>query len=88
MLLLDQKHVLTEQMMIRMLKKLKEQNKCVINRILLKFNDYKNCLFKNEIILKSQKRFKSEAHCVYTDEVNKIVLSSNDDRRFVVMIVM
>ena len=71
-----------------MLKKLKEQNKCVINRICLKFNDYWNCLFKNEIILKSQQRFKSEAHCVYTEEVNKITLSSNDDRRFVVMIVM
>ena len=27
--------------------------KCVIKRI-IKFNDYKNCLFKNEIILKSQ----------------------------------
>ena len=71
-----------------MLKKLKEQNKCVINRILLKFNDYRSCLFKNEIILKSQQRFKSEAHFVYTEEVNKITLSSNDDRRFVVMIVM
>ena len=88
MLLLGQKHILTEQIMIRMLKKLKEQNKCVINRILLKFNDYRNCLFKNEIILKSQQRFKSEAHFVYTEEVNKITLSSNDDRRFVVMIVM
>ena len=30
------------------------------------FNDYKNCLFKNEIILESQKRFRSEAHCVYS----------------------
>ena len=88
MLLLGQKHILTEQIMIRMLKKLKEQNKCVINRILLKFNDYRSCLFKNEIILKSQQRFKSEAHFVYTEEVNKITLSSNDDRRFVVMIVM
>ena len=31
-------------------KKLKE-NKCVMKRI-LKFNDHKNCLFKNEIKLK------------------------------------
>ena len=30
------------------------------------FNDYKNCLFKNKIILESQKRFRSEAHCVYS----------------------
>ena len=49
-------------------KKAEETKKCVIKRI-LKFNDYKNCLFKNEIILKSQQRFKSEAHCVYTEEI-------------------
>ena len=30
---------------------------------------------------KSQQRFKSEAHCVYTEEINKIVLSSNDEKR-------
>ena len=64
-------------MMIAMLKKL---TKCVIKRI-LKFNDYKNCLFKNEIMLKSQQTLKSEAHCVYIKEVNKIALSSNDDKR-------
>ena len=41
----------------------------------------KNCLFKNEIILKSEQIFKSEAHCVYTEEINQIVLSSNNDKR-------
>ena len=61
-------------------KKAKGTKKCVIKRI-LKFNDYKNCLFKNEIILKSQQRFKSEAHCVYTEEIDKVALSSNDDKR-------
>ena len=40
----------------------------------------KNCLLNNEIILKSQQRFKSEAHNVYTEEINKIVLSINDDK--------
>ena len=34
-------------------KKAKGTKKCVIKRI-LRFNDYKDCLFKNEIILKSQ----------------------------------
>ena len=62
-------------------KKAKGTNKCVFKRI-LKFNDYKNCLFKNEIILKSQQRFRSQTHCVYTKEVNKTALSSNDDKRF------
>ena len=61
-------------------KKAKGTKKCVIKRILM-FNDYKNCLFKNEIMLKPQRRFKSEAHCIYSEEVNKIALSSNDDKR-------
>ena len=47
----------------------------------LNFQEYKNCLMNNKVILKSQQRFKSEAHNVYTDEVNKIALSSNDDER-------
>ena len=47
----------------------------------MKFNDYKNCLLNNEIILKSQQRFNSEAHNVYTEKINKIALSSNDDKR-------
>ena len=47
--------------------------KYVIKRT-LKFDDYKDCLVKNESILKSQQRFKSEAHYVYTEEVNKIAL--------------
>ena len=61
-------------------KKAKETKKCVIKRI-LKFNDYKNCLLDNEIILQSQQRFKSESHNVYTEETNKIALSSNNDKR-------
>ena len=52
-------------------------NKCV----LLKFNDYKNCFVNNKIKLKSQQRFKREAHILYTEKINKITLSSNDDKR-------
>ena len=61
-------------------KKAKGTKKCVIKRR-LKFSDYKDCLLNNEIILKSQQRFKSERYGVYIDEVNKIALSSNDDKR-------
>ena len=61
-------------------KKAKGTKKCVIKRR-LKFNDYNDCLLNNEIILKSQQRFKNEAHDVYTEEINKIALSSNDDKR-------
>ena len=34
------------------------------NKQRLKFNDYKNYLLNNEIILKSKQGFKSEAHNV------------------------
>ena len=60
-------------------KKGKGTKKCVIKTV-LRFNDYKDCLLNNEIILKSQQRFKSETRNVYADDVNKIALSSNDDK--------
>ena len=36
----------------------------------------------DEIILKSQQRFKSEVHNVHIEKINKIALSSNDDKQF------
>ena len=45
------------------------------------FENYKNSLFNDKIILKSQLRFKSNHHDVYREEVNKIALSRNDDKR-------
>ena len=66
--------------MVIVIKGLREQKKYVIKQR-LKFNDHKNCLLNNEIILKSQQRFKSEAYNVYTEEINKVALSSNNDKR-------
>ena len=60
-------------------KKAKGTKKYVIKRR-PKFKNYKDCLLNNEIILKSQQRFKSEAHNLYTEEISKIALSSNDDK--------
>ena len=60
-------------------KKTKGTKKFVIKKE-LKFNDYKDCLLNNKTALKSQQRFKSERHDVYTEEINKIALSSNDDK--------
>ena len=57
-----------------------EVKKCIIKRELM-FENYKDCLFNGEAILKSQQRFKSDRHKVYTEEVNKIALSSDDDKR-------
>ena len=47
----------------------------------LVFKKYKDCLFNDKRILKSQQRFKKDYHNVYTEQINKIVLSSNDDKR-------
>ena len=38
-------------------------------------------MFNDKIILKSQQRFKSYHHNIYTEEINKIARSSNDDER-------
>ena len=61
-------------------KKAKGIKRCVIKHRLM-FGNYKDPLFNNKTILKSQLRFKSDHHNVYTEEVNKIALNSNDDKR-------
>ena len=66
------------------MKKAKGTKKCVIKKM-LKLEDYKKCLFDNEPMLKSQQRFKSENHEVCTENINKIALSSNDDKRIVAL---
>ena len=63
-------------------KKAKGTKKCVIKRM-SKFDDYKNCLLKDQILLKSQQRFISKKHDAYTENINKIALSNNDDKRIV-----
>ena len=63
-------------------KKAKGTKKYVIKRM-IKYNDYKNCLLNGEVVLKSQHRFKSKGHDVYTENINKIALSSNDDKRLI-----
>ena len=45
------------------------------------FELYKYCLFNEETMVKTQQRFKSDYRNVYTEEINKIALSSNDDKR-------
>ena len=47
---------------------------------MLKYDDYKDCKSHDKIILKSQQRFKSDHHNVYIEQINKIALSSNDDK--------
>ena len=61
-------------------KKAKGTKKCVIKQKLM-FENYKDCLFNNKTVYRSQERFRSYYHVMYTEEVNKIALSSNDDKR-------
>ena len=62
-------------------KKAKGTKKCVIKKEIL-FKNSVDSLFENEALLRSQHRFRSDHHKVYTEEVNnKIALSSNDDKR-------
>ena len=45
------------------------------------FENYTDCLLNNKNVYRSQQRFKSYNHDVYTEEVNETALSSNDDKR-------
>ena len=61
-------------------KRAKGTKKCVIKKDLT-FENYKESVLKNKIIIRSQLRFKSDHHNVYTEEIDKIAISSNDDKR-------
>ena len=61
-------------------KRAKGTKKCIIKREIM-FEHYKDCLFNSKTIIKSQQRFRRDHHNVYTEEVNKIAISSNDDKR-------
>ena len=63
-------------------KKAKGTKKWAINQM-IKFDDYKNCLLNDKILLKSQQRFISTKHDVYNENVNKIALSNDDDKKIV-----
>ena len=60
----------------------KGTKKCIIKKK-IKFNGYKKCLFSDKLILRSQQKFISKKHDVYTENVNIIALSNNDDKRIV-----
>ena len=61
-------------------KKPKATKKCIVKREIT-FKNHMDCLFSNDVIVKSQQRFRRIHHRVYAEEVNKITLSSNDDKR-------
>ena len=63
-------------------KKAKGTKNYVIKKM-IKFDDNKRCLLNDKVIIKSQHRFISNKHDVYTGDVNKTALSNDDDKRIV-----
>ena len=61
-------------------KKAKGERNCVIKRE-MEFQNYKDFVKNNQIVFKSQQRFRSELHNVFTEKVNKVALSVNDSNR-------
>ena len=61
-------------------KKAKGTKMCIIERELM-FKNYAIYLLNNKTILKPQQRFRNDCHNVYTEQINNIVRSSNDDKR-------
>ena len=60
-------------------KKAKGTKKCVIKQKLM-FQNFKDFLFNNRNVYRSQERFKSYNHDVYTEDANKIALNNNDEK--------
>lgn len=63
------------------LKKAKGVKKSVVKKI--NFKDFNNALLFNKLLRKKNVLFKSLKHDIFTQAVNKIALSSNDDKRIV-----
>ena len=61
-------------------KRAKGTKKCIVKGEII-FKNFMDTLFNDEVIKRSQQRFRSDHDRVYTEEVNKIVISSNDDKR-------
>ena len=55
-----------------------EKNKININSLQ---KGHKEFIKNNELILKTRQKSMSERHNIFTEEINKFALSSNDDKR-------
>ena len=62
------------------MKKAKGTKKCIVKREIT-YKNYADALFSDEVMIRSQQRFRSDHHKVCMEEVNKIALRSNDDKR-------
>ena len=49
----------------------------------IRFNDYKDCLFNKKPQMRQMNVIRSRLHNVYTETVNKVALSCDDDKRII-----
>jgi len=66
----------------------KEEKKCkgimkAVTKNTISHEDYKNCLFAGKEQMRTMNIIRSDRHEVYSEEVNKVALSSVDDKRHV-----
>ena len=64
------------------IRKAKGVKKNVIKKS-ISFEDYKKCLFSEEVLMKEMNIIRSENHDIYSMTVNKVALSANDDKRLI-----
>ena len=72
----------------KMFESKKEKKKCkgvkqgvVENKIT--FDDYKRCLFSGDKQYRQMNVFRTQKHEIFTEEVNKVALSADDDKRII-----
>ena len=71
-----------------MFENFKEEKKCKgVKRNIVKktitHDDYKDCLLTRREQLRKMNVIRSYHHNIYTEEVNKVALSSSDDKRII-----
>ena len=49
----------------------------------IQFDDYRECLFSRKEQHRKMNVIRSHCHQIYTEEINKIALSSHDDKRVI-----
>ena len=65
-----------------------EEKRCKgVKKVVVKntvaFSDYKKCLFDREEVYRSMNIIRSHNHTIFSEQVNKIALSSEDDKRII-----
>ena len=63
-------------------KRCKGVKKAVVKRS-INFEDYKTCLFTGKPQTRTMNVIRSHRHELFTEEINKIALSANDDKRVI-----